>query len=343
MKKFLCKTVLFACIIALAVIPVNVLIDPYNVFHADRIRDNGVESNKNYVKTRYVIANPDKFDSYLFGSSRVGFLDVEKMTGGTYYDMMYSEGLPYEHLQTLKAFISHGEIPKNVIIGVDDISCFVDPSFHEGQLYRLAYPYDGSLLDKAGFYLRYLDTITTLQSLSTIRAYGEADESAVERYYSTGTENLNLPTAFDESANTPYWADYYELRLDEVIADITGIKELCDEYGINLIIFTNPLHATTYTKDIEYGYLEFLRLLAQVTPYYNFSGFNDVTCNNEYYYETSHYSPAAGDLIIDTIFNGTTPDNLAAQGFGTYVTADNVDEVLNLLTAQAVERGITVY
>lgn len=343
MKKFLIKVMVFCLIVAALIVPFNVIIDPYNVFHADRIRDNGIEPNKNYFKTKYVIENSEKYDSYLFGSSRVGFLDVEKMTGGTYYNMMYSEGVPYEHLKTLEAMVSNGEVPKNVIIGVDDIACFVDPEFHKKQLYRLAYPYEGSLLDKAGFYLRYMDTITTLRSIPTIKAHGPEDESAVERYYTTGTENLNLPTAFPEAGNFPYWADYYKLRTDEVLYEIGQIWMLCEQYDINLTVFTNPIHATTYTKDLENGYLEFLNKLADVTPYYNFSGFNNVTCDNAYYYETSHYSPAAGDLIIQAIFEGNVADELKAQGFGVYVTKDNAEEVTKLLLSQAKERNISVY
>lgn len=343
MKKFLIKVIVFCLIIAVCIIPFNVIVDPYNVFHADRIRDNGIEPNKNYFKTKYVIENSEKYDSYLFGSSRVGFLDVEKMTGGTYYNMMYSEGVPYEHFKTLEAMVTNGEVPKNVIIGVDDIACFVDPEFHKSQLYRLAYPYDGSLTDKAGFYLRYMDTITTLRSLPTIKAHGEQDMSAVERYYTTGTENLTLPTAFPEAGNFPYWADYYKLRTDEVLYEIGQIWMLCQKYDINLTVFTNPIHATTYTKDLENGYLEFLNKLADVTPYYNFSGFNDVTCDNAYYYETSHYSPAAGDLIIQAIFEDEVSEALKAQGFGVYVTKDNVEDVTALLLSQAQERNINVY
>lgn len=341
MKKFVCKVTVFVLLIALVLIPFNVIVDPYNVFHADHIRDNGIEPNKNYFKTRYVIDHPEKFDSYLFGSSRVGFLDVEKMTGGVYYNMMYSEGLPHEHLQTLEAMIANGEIPDNVIMGVDDIACFVDPAFHQKQLYRLAYPYNGALLDKAGFYLRYLDTITTLRSLPTIKAHGEPDESAVERYYATGTEDLTLPTAFDEQLDIPYWADYYELRIEEALEDMAQIKRLCGEYEIELVVFTNPLHQTTYRKAVENGYLEFLERLAEVTPYYNFSGFNDITCDNAYYYETSHYSPAAGDLMIQAMFEHEVPIRLQEQGFGVYVTPENAAEIIAMLLKQAQEQGIT--
>ena len=102
MKKFVTKCIAFFLILVLIFVPFNVLLDPYNVFHADGLVNNGVEPNKNYIKMRHVIKNPDLYDSLLFGSSRVGFLDVERMNDGTYYDMMYSEGLPAEHLQNLK-------------------------------------------------------------------------------------------------------------------------------------------------------------------------------------------------------------------------------------------------
>lgn len=343
MKKFVLKFVLFTFLVALIIIPVNVIIDPYNIFHVNNIRDNGIEPNKNYIKTKYVIENPDKFDSYLFGSSRVGFLDVTRMTGGTYYNMMYSEGLPLEHLHTLKWMISEGEIPRNVIIGVDDISCFVDGELHDEQMYRMEYPYDGSIVDKAGFYLKYMDIITTLESLPTMKEHGAADPEAAERYYTTGTEKLDLPAVFPvESENTPYWSDYYSLRTDEVLEELAQIKELCDAYDINLIVFTNPLHALTYQKDLENGYMEFLHRLTEVTPYYNFSGFNDITCDNFYYYETSHYSRDAGNLMINAIFKGEVSEELLSQGFGVYVTEENVDEHISLLVEQAKERGINV-
>lgn len=340
MKQFLIKVVLFLAVLAIAILPFNMIIDPYNVFHTEQMRDNGVEPNKNYLKTKYIVENPEKFDSYLFGSSRVGFIDVERLTDGNYYNMMYSEGLPKEHLHTLQTFLAKGEVPKNVIIGVDDISYMVPPEWHEGQLYRLEYPFMGSIWDKAGFFIRYFDTITTLQSLATIRDYGEPKEERVTRFYATGTEELDGTMQFNEANNTPYWAGYYEPRLEEVMGEMQEIVTLCEENNIKLTVFTNPIHATTYTADVEYGYLDFLEALAEVTPYYNFSGFNDITTNNEYYFETSHYKSTVGNMMIDAVFKGEASDTLKQQGFGVLVTDENKEEVMQILRQQADERQI---
>ena len=140
MKIFLKKIAPFVFFILLLEIAIPILSDPYNVFHWRRIRDNGVEPNSNYIKMEYILHNPDKFDSFLFGSSRTGFIDVEKIPDGKWYNMSYSEGLPEEHLENLRELIANGIIPKNVMIGVDNISCLVDPSIHDKQFYRIPYP-----------------------------------------------------------------------------------------------------------------------------------------------------------------------------------------------------------
>lgn len=343
MKKFIGRLVLFLVLLALLVIPFNALLDPYNVFHWNSVRDNGVEPNKNYIKTRFVLAHKDQYDSYLFGSSRAGFIDVSLLPEGKWYNFSYSEGLPAEQYETLRALILGGEIPERVYLSLDNISYLVDPAYHENQLYRKEYPYEGSLKDKFYFFVSYLDTVTTIESLSVVEEY-EGDTKALrERMYTTGCEDLNLEKAFDESQTAPYWADYYEPRIDEAIEEIRKIVELCDEYDIELTVFTNPLYITTYEKAVEKRYLDFLEQLAYVTPYYNFSSYNEISMNSKYYYETSHYTPEAAAIIMDIIENGGDEHTMYAQGFGFYVTEDNVDEFMAIVRHQAYVTGALKY
>jgi hypothetical protein len=85
---------------------------------------------------------------------------------------------------------------------------------------------------------------------------------------------------------------------------------------------------------VENGYLDFLYKLSGITEYYNFSGLNDITVNNSNYFETSHYSTAVGDMIINAIFHGITDDRLLSQGFGYYVTKSNRDAFFDILKIQ---------
>ncbi|GHV18428.1 hypothetical protein FACS189493_7840 [Spirochaetia bacterium] len=119
-----------------------------------------------------------------------------------------------------------------------------------------------------------------------------------------------------------------------VLADLEKIVDLCERNNIRLIIFTNPLHELTYQYAVENGYLDFLNGLSAITKYYNFSGINDVTTNNQYYLETSHYKVSVGDLIINTIFDNIIDEKLLSQGFGYYVTVDSKDKLLDILREQ---------
>lgn len=344
MKKFVMKLILFLLLLALVVVPFNVWKDPYNIFHADCIRDNGVEPNKNYIKTRFVLEHKEDYDSYLFGSSRAGFIDVSKLPDGNWYNLSYSEGLPREQYETLLTLISQGETPKQVYLSIDNISFLVDPAYHDGQLYRKPYPYEGSLGDKISFYGAYLDTVTTIESLSVMNSYEGDTEELRKRMYSTGCENLNLDLTFDEeTADAAYWADYYEPRIDEAIEEIQMFKDLCDQYDIELTVFTNPLYIKTYEKSVDKGYLDFLEKLAYVTPFYNFSGYNQISMDNSCYFEASHFTPEAADIIMDIIENGGDEHTIRAQGFGYYVTEENLDDFMEIIRHQVYVTGVLEY
>ena len=84
---------------------IPIYIDPYNVFHINNVRDNGIEPNANIIKMNKILNEPDKYNAYLFGSSRVGAIHTENISDVNCYNMTYSEGLPQEHLDNIKTFI----------------------------------------------------------------------------------------------------------------------------------------------------------------------------------------------------------------------------------------------
>ena len=72
MRKFLIKISIFLFYSFLLVVAFPYVVDPFNVFHADNIRPSIIEPNKKYIKMKYILKNPNKFNAYMFGSSRVG-------------------------------------------------------------------------------------------------------------------------------------------------------------------------------------------------------------------------------------------------------------------------------
>lgn len=319
MKIFLKKMAPFILFILVLEIAIPILVDPYNVFHWKRIRDNGVEPNSNYIKMQYILHNPDKFDSFLFGSSRTGFIDVEKIPDGRWYNMSYSEGLPAEHLENLREMIENGIIPKNVMIGIDNISGFVDPSIHENQFYRIPYPRE----NKLSFYANYFSIKGVIRSLEVTLEHEVEDPDYVDRYYRSGSSKRDPSLGGKWKGDAPYWENYYRNYMDDALLSVRRIAALCEEYDINLIVFTNPIFYTTYQESKNYGYDVLLEWLSDPVDYYNFSGINDITTNRNNYYEASHYTEEVGDMIIDRIFNGVSDEHLESQGFGFYVTGEN--------------------
>ena len=155
----------------------------------------------------------------------------------------------------------------------------------------------------------------------------------IERYHNTGCERLDKESKFDINSpqyNEAYWCDYYKLRLDEALTDMRELKMLCDEYGIELTVITNPLYCLTFDKAYENGYADYLYALSDITDYYNFSGHTYVSKDYQYYYETSHYTPQVSRLMIDAVLgNG---DNGNDELFGMHVTKDNKDLLIERLT-----------
>lgn len=327
-KKLAFKLVLLGFLCAAFACGVSMAIDPYNVFHWSNARDNGVEPNKNYVKTQYVLHNPDKYDTFIFGNSRVGSIDAAKIAD-TCYNMYYSEGLPAEHYENLKAFAAAGVDIKTVYLGIDDVTCFVDPSIHDDQLIRRPFRAEEP---EIGFCLDYLDPSVALQSLETIGAYTGEEPGFGERLYSTG--NYYLDTSLtSESLELEEWPDYFEWYGEGALEDIRELKKFCDANEIELVVFANPEYERRFREAVEEGYLDFLTQLAEVTDYYCFCGINNVTLDMANFHDISHYRQNVGDLMIQ-VMKGEGDDlrTLRAQGFGRYVTAGNVKEVMEEIT-----------
>jgi len=340
MQKFLLRLLPFGAVCFLLVVALPAVVDPYNVFHYRALRDNGVEPNKNYVKNRYILEQRPPFDAYLFGSSRVAFINVERIPGFACYNMTYSEGVPSEHLRNLHTMTANDIIPRLVLIGVDDISCFVDPAEHTTQSQRRPPPVDvhtNTVLGYIPFLVNYFDP-SLLTSLGIILSHKNRDDQTYRRYfYTNGGISSDRMKSIDWNTARPTWGASYANRTANVLTELHNIKKLCDEQGIRLILFTNPVHHLTYRKAAEEGYLDFLYRLAEVSGYYNFSGLNRVTTDNGNYWETSHYRAAVGDRIIDRVFYDDVDDDaeeLLREGFGWYVTLDNRAALLALLKEQ---------
>lgn len=333
MRKFLLKVFIFAAYAFLLQIVFPYSIDPFNVFHALNIRQTGIEPNQNYVKMKYVLSNPDKFDSFVFGSSRVGAIHVEKMPGSKTYNMTYSEGIPSEHLANIKTFLANNIRPRRIYVGLDGISNTVNADAHITEPLRC--PYEYLCDDPSYFYSLYLNPLDTFKSLWVRRIKPVNFDKEI--FYSFGWWSKYDRTSKYDWSKVVYKQENraFDRKITEnALQNIIDIKKLCMENDIELILFTNPMYCLTHMQAIDEDYLFFLEELVKISEFYNFSGLNDVTNNRENYLDSSHYNAYIGDMIINVICYGKTYPELYSQGFGVKVTRENISDLITLLRQQ---------
>lgn len=336
MKTFIKKVLVFILSLSIIAVLFSITVDPFNIFHALDIRDNGVEPNKNYIKMKYILNNPDKFDTFVFGSSRVGNIHVNNIWGASAYNMTYSEAIPLETLNNVKTLIENNIIPKTIYLGVDNLSYTIDPDSHNSASNA---SYEMSVENPIKFYSYYLDPAMSFKSYTTIIYKHTVDDSYSYRFYEFGwnSDYGNNDTTYDFDNAEPSISNSY--RLDETLAEIKELKELCDSNNIKLVVFTNPLYYVTYDAALDQDYLVFLKKLASITEYCNFSGYNSITTNSSNWIDNSHYTAEVSDKVLECMCFHAYYEGLYEEGFGYWVNENNVDEFIKMLQINKVNHA----
>lgn len=330
MKKFLIRILCYLLGFGLLLAGACVLIDPFNVLHPLSLRDNGVEPNKNYIKMTWLLHEPERFDALLFGSSRVGSIHAENIPGLRCYNMSYSGGLPEEHLTNLKTLVGAGIVPKRVFLGLDSVSYTEDPAEHYDQPIRM--PYEIAKREPLLFWKTYLDPDMVRDAVFDVILKHHKTPGFAENFYAFGWDHdYGYVSAYDFTQAKPVIGP--QMRIPETLETVAEIVRLCRDEGIELTVFTNPMYEVSYAAAVERDYLVFLRELAQITPYWNFSGYNAYTTDASRFFDASHYNAELGDILIERMCGDSTAAS-SGDGFGMYVTPENADELIGILQAQ---------
>lgn len=295
------------------------------------------EPNQHFVKMRYLMENQGAgIKGLAFGSSRIGNLDLSGAPGGPWYNMTYSEGLPAEHLRDLQLLLAAGIRPERVLLEVNEASFRLSAEPHKFQYIHLPY---GTPAENFKTYVMYL-----LRPFNYLTG-GEWNENIFD-IYGTGRP---LHPWIDEAIENDPAAHAADPRLDEAfvvpgcrlaetLAEIRGLKELCQANGIEFQLYLGPSYYLTwlgYQGARREELKGFQRGLAAIAPYWDFTGLNPITEDRYYFYEASHYRPIVGDMIADRIYGG---GEKCPAWFGTLVTPENVEGHLQAQDREIAER-----
>jgi hypothetical protein len=342
-SKWLKITALFTAFLVASIVILNIVIDTYGVYLSlfDINKNEKIKHtiflaglNQHIYNPELVFRNPERFDSFLFGTSRVSVIDTRKITTGRFYNMSYPQSVLAEHLAIIKTFLNKGIKINNVIIGLDEYSFMTRMHEHENQLLTVMHP-AVSGKSPVTIFFRYFFRMPRPIELSYWFKHLFKNKS--ELYLSYNGLNLGWMNKEKEIVATGkplfknqalvYAPFIFDRQLvNEVLAQIDEMKELARKNNFSLIVFLNPIYAHRYANYAE-GFLIIKEELAEHTDFYDFSGFNSVNTNSFNYYEDWHYRYLIGDMIIQRIFgNGSIS---VPADFGVLVTKDNVENHLN--------------
>jgi len=333
-KKWIFRFSIISITSILLIMFLNYKIDRHSVFTDNYSNVNNI-ANKNFINIEFLTNSEHSFDSFIFGSSRVGQISPVGIKDGNYYNMTYAEALPIEHLANIKLLLNNGIKIKNILLGLDDFSYEVNPLVHLKQLAVEPHYKSGiNGKNKIEFFMDYLFLKPKKREIFSL-----FKDNKKKKYYDVYNTGMHISSKIIDDTienNISGHIDdkkflkptHYEgNQIIRTLNALQEIKMLSIQYDFKLILFFNPIHKTTYLDTNLNNFRLFKMGLLEISEFYDFSGLNSITTNNYYYYETSHYRDMVADMIKARIFNDGSVD--VPNDFGTLVTKENIDKHLN--------------
>jgi hypothetical protein len=323
---------------------INVVVDPFYIFRTPFFKVQ-YQINDRYSKIEFLEKERGRFNSYIMGSSRLLFTSpaiIEKyIPTAKFYNLATILGTLSEHLLHVKFLIKNGYPVNNLYIGLDyDINRAVTTYDDENLVLKL-HP-DVSNENRILFYWSYLSVIPKADIKRKLRANFRKKSNRKVKLDRNGVmvverEPRDKP-GFSENSDQDTMA-----RRRSLEGNLEALRELvalCRQHHIKLILYITPYRKVLLEKFAPQNYLTFLRELSNITPYWDFSGYNSVTMDPNNYLDISHYNPSVSRLIAARIFNDRTA--AVPKDFGVWVTKENIESHLeNLIENFKKNRGLT--
>ena len=314
----------------------NIAVDPFGVF-GDRLLDYwtyDMTQNPRIAKIAYLDRNYEKYDSYIIGSSKTSSYSVDKLneyTGASFYNMIMYGGDLYDAQKTAEYVIENYNV-KNLILNIgieESVQYDQEDDPVKGNLHAKT---DGGNL--ALFYLKYA-FLNPQYSTDKLKAYFTRDylPSANEVFIpETGVYNKTVRDVetvgrllTESDTDAPFFIPRGRrdelMNTDNAVAAVKAVKELCNERGIDFKLIASPLYDTEI-QDYSYaGLCEYWQKLAEVTEFYDFTGYSDISMDSRYFYDDAHFRNSVGDMVLAYIYGD---DSIyIPEDFGHITTAEN--------------------
>lgn len=365
MKKYLALCLLSAATVAALAASVNWLVDPYWFFGAPAIKRFNTEkaslsANTRVFKTITLLRNRPQ--ALILGTSREDAgIDPQHRAFAGY--RVFNAAMPgqryVESNLFLRALAERGSAPDLIVFGLlfENIytpampADFSTDNFSDERRFSLLFNLN-TLKESA---ITVTSNLIGVPDAARYRRDGFRLPIAWRDELKVGQRRAFQ--ASDQSALAGICRRDPSLEAQR-IGRLTPMAELREAIALayqsktDMRIFIGPSHArqweTTYARGRWGQFEDWKRMVlavieseakrAQAAPFalWDFSGYNaiteedvaparDVKARMRYYYESSHYKPATGDLVLDRMFDLRTPDRALPADFGVRLNSANIN------------------
>ncbi|MDD4915234.1 MAG: hypothetical protein PHW13_09405 [Methylococcales bacterium] len=333
--RFVVNILVFAAMLMAATFSLNYIIDPYSVF-GSRFFPIHSQPQERYLKIEYLKEHKE-FNTFLIGNSRVGGVRTEDVDnafkGAKTYNLTMASANEWYVEQYIDWLVKNMPKLSHVIVQVD-WPYYYGPDKLIGLIGEVHPDISGRsktefLMDYLFFYnIDVLENKIKSNTPENIAAHpggydftkGYPSKPSTEAIIDADCEKyVKNQGSFGETYKRPKLID--PVVSADTLAAIARYKSLLDKKNVRLTIFLTPRNHVKL-GDIDLNlYEKFLKGLANITDFYNFMYYNELTMNNCNYYESSHYRSKIGKLIADALAEKSDNNSPYYQ----YVTRSNIE------------------
>lgn len=329
-KKWTLSFFLMAIFALILFCGINYVVDYYHYFRPQKEHTLIFSRDIRKYKMRHIAANPDKYEGFIIGGSKAGALDaalISEYEGMNFYNVCVPMGCFYEYMEYIR-YIVENTSAKKIILHISSIE--VDYFYQDPVPAFMT----GTKRDDLKEYAKYLflnpaqiltDRVHVPLKLNGSFDYSEPEKRILEEPGYIEREILGLyPENASYSLYRTFNADKELPAFNDNIMALSTIVNLCKSNGVEIEAIIGPTYIYELSKYESDKYWSYLRQIASLVNFWDFSGFLPENRNPYNFMNSEHYNSRVATEMINIIYGKKERD-----GFGTYVTPTNFEEHIN--------------
>lgn len=330
-KKWIIGFVLVAIAFLIINIILNYTLDIYNYWKAGNEKI-AFETNVHprILKMKHITENPDLYQGFILGGSKAGVLNTKLFSeyeGKNFYNLSVPGGCFRDYEAYTNYLIENTSVEKIVIhLGSIEVLAFAQDELPalltESKWDNIKEKFQFLIVNPAQMIRdiiepKYFDAATGERSYE--KEYKEIAQIGDEYYLDVGVAsgyNDLLDIVFHEVKAMPAHIDNVE--------SLKRIAATCNANNVDLDVVIGSTFISELYKFEGDEYWSYLREIATVTDYWDFSGFNDINRNPFNFVNQAHYNEKVADKMVNIMYGKET-----IEGFGEHVDFGNVNDYIS--------------